>query len=75
NNASNGLPLKQWTYWGGSNQIFQLQTTADGYYTIHPTNSGQCVDVAGGQTNDGATVWQWSCWGGDNQKWSFIPVQ
>ncbi|MBV9226295.1 MAG: RICIN domain-containing protein, partial [Acidobacteriaceae bacterium] len=57
------------------NQIFQLQTTADGYYTIHPTNSGQCVDVAGGQTNDGATVWQWSCWGGDNQKWSFIPVQ
>ena len=75
NNASNGLPLKQWTYWGGSNQIFQLQTTADGYYTIHPTNSGQCVDVAGGQTNDGATVWQWSCWGGNNQKWSFIPVQ
>jgi len=75
NNASNGLPVKQSYWWAGPNQIFQLQTTSDGYFTIQPTNSGQCLDVAGASTSDGATVWQWSCTGGDNQKWSLNPTQ
>ncbi len=31
--------------------------------------AGKCMDVKGGQLNDGAEVILWSCHGGVNQKW------
>lgn len=63
--------LTQWAYWGGSNEIFTLENTTDGFYLIHPTNSNKCLDVDGISKNDGALVQQWTCNGQDNQKWSF----
>ncbi|MBV9226367.1 MAG: RICIN domain-containing protein [Acidobacteriaceae bacterium] len=75
NATQDGPAIKQWPYWGGANEIFQVSQEMDGYYTIHPADSGKCFDVSGISKNDGAPVTQWTCWGGDNQKWSFIPVQ
>jgi hypothetical protein len=77
--TQNGVPLIQWPYWGGANEIFRINPTADGFYTLSPVHSGSCVDVPtsaetnGGQ-NPGLVIQQWSCWGGDMQKWSLVPA-
>ena len=70
-----GALFTQYPYWGGSNEIFTVNPTADGYFTISPVSTGKCMDVSGISLADGAAIWQWSCWGGDNQKWSFVPAQ
>jgi glucosylceramidase len=69
--TQDGPPLMQWTYWGGTNEIFWLEKTSDGYYFIHPRHSNKCLDVSGGSMDDGAPIIQWACHGGDNQKFSF----
>ncbi|MFI9583615.1 family 43 glycosylhydrolase [Streptomyces sp. NPDC052236] len=38
-------------------------------YTLVNRNSGKCLDLAGGNTADGANIQQWTCSGGANQKW------
>lgn len=38
-------------------------------YTIVNRNSGQCLDVSGGNTADGTNIIQWTCHGGANQRW------
>ncbi|MBV8705713.1 MAG: RICIN domain-containing protein, partial [Acidobacteriaceae bacterium] len=65
----------QWPYWGGANEIFQVNATGDGYYTLNPILTGKCLDVNAISKDDGAIVQQWTCWGGDNQKWSLNPAQ
>jgi hypothetical protein len=78
--AQNGVPLIRWPYWGGANEVFQINPTSDGFYTLSPLHSGSCVDVPtwsetnGGQI-PGLGIQQWTCWGGDMQKWSLIPAQ
>ena len=73
--TQDGAALSQWPYWGGTNEVFQLNPTADGYYTINPVHSGKCLDVTGISQADGAPIQQWSCLNGDNQKWTLAPVQ
>ena len=73
--TGDGVPLIQWPYWGGTNEIFQLNPTSDGYYTINPLHSGKCLDVSGNSTADGARIIQYTCLGDDNQKWSLNPAQ
>lgn len=70
-----GAGLIQWPYWGGTNEIFQVQPTGDGAFTITAVHSGKCLDVSGVSKNDGAIIHQWGCWGGDNQKWTFVSAQ
>jgi hypothetical protein len=77
--TQNGVPLIQWPYWGGANEIFRINPTADGFYTLSPVHSGLCVDVPtsdetnGGQ-DPGLVIQQWSCSGGEMQKWSVVPA-
>ncbi len=78
--TQNGAALDQWPYWGGTNEIFTVNATADGYYTLNPVHSGKCLDVpfwsgSNWGKNQGTTIQQWSCNGGDNQKWSLVPAQ
>ncbi|GAB4001017.1 ricin-type beta-trefoil lectin domain protein [Glycomyces albus] len=37
-------------------------------------NSGKCVDVVSGSTDDGAEIIQYDCHGGDNQQWLLQDV-
>jgi hypothetical protein len=73
--TQDGVPIIQWPYWGGTNEIWTLSSTSDGYYNLHPVSSGKCLDVTGASTNDGAQIVQWTCNSNDNQKWSLVPVQ
>lgn len=70
----NGVPLIQYPYWGGTNEIWNVTPAAtSGYYQFKAVNSGSCLDVAGISLNAGAEVWQWACWGGENQAWQLQP--
>jgi hypothetical protein len=71
--TQDGAWLTQYPYWAGTNEIFQVNQTPDGFVTINPISSGKCLDVEGISKAEGAYIHQWSCWGGDNQKWSFVP--
>ena len=64
----------QWPYWGGSNEIFNLQPTGDGSFNIVANHSGKCLDVVNISTQNGAKIQQYGCWGGENQKWTFVPA-
>ncbi|MFF2146106.1 RICIN domain-containing protein [Kitasatospora sp. NPDC058190] len=42
---------------------------------VRSVNSGECLDVAGASTADGAAVDQWPCGAGrTNQEWTVVPV-
>jgi hypothetical protein len=69
-----GLQLQQWSANGGTNQMWYLRPTGDGYYTIVARNSGLVADVYGAATSDGAQVVQWTANGGTNQQWQFVPA-
>lgn len=43
------------------------------YYRIVSLNSGKCLDVSGGSSQNGTSVILWDCHSGDNQKWLLIP--
>ncbi len=44
------------------------------YYRIVSLNSGKCLDVSGGSSQNGTSVILWDCHAGDNQKWLLIPM-
>jgi len=69
-----GLEVQQWTANGGTNQMWYLLPTGDGYYTIVGRGNGLLADVSGASTSDGAQVVQWAANGGTNQQWQFIPA-
>ncbi|TDB71936.1 RICIN domain-containing protein [Micromonospora sp. KC721] len=69
-----GLQLQQWSANGGTNQMWYLRPTGDGYYTIVGRNNGLTADVYAASTSDGAQVVQWSANGGTNQQWQFVPA-
>ncbi|MGW0763776.1 RICIN domain-containing protein, partial [Streptomyces sp. NPDC002814] len=70
--STEGLQLQQWSANGGTNQMWYLRPTGDGYYTIVARNSGLVADVYGAATTDGAQVVQWSANGGANQQWQLV---
>jgi hypothetical protein len=35
--------------------------------------TGKCLDVQNGRTDDGAPVWLWDCHGGPPQRWTMMP--
>lgn len=72
--STQGLQLQQWTANGGTNQMWYLRPTGDGYYTIVARNSGLAADVYGAATSDGAQVVQWTTNGGTNQQWQFVTA-
>ena len=70
----NGARVQQWDYWGGDNQLWELEPVGDNYFKITAKHSGKCLDVSGIGMDNGAYIHQWDYWGGDNQKWKLEPV-
>lgn len=71
--TQDGIQIIQKLFRGGSNEIWQLQPTLDGFLSIVPINSAKCLEVRGASTENGAAIQQWTCTGGDNQKWQLVP--
>lgn len=64
----------------------QVQSIAENFFvsnrasptpntSIKAVHSGQCLDVYGVSSADGANVIQWPCHGGSNQKWELVPLE
>ena len=70
---SAGVPLQQWTCWGGTNQKFLLSPVSGGY-KITVRSSGLQLDVAGGPgaTQNGTPIIQYPYWGGSNETWRVV---
>jgi hypothetical protein len=64
-----GTILQQWPFWDGKNQIFHVTGNSNGTFTIKPTNSGLCVEVAGNSGSNGAAIDQKTCDGATSQEW------
>ncbi|SFR91524.1 endo-1,4-beta-xylanase [Halomicrobium zhouii] len=65
--TEDGANVQQYSYWGGSNQQWNVEDTGNGY-RIQNVNSGKVLDVANSSTSDGANVQQYSDYGSDNQR-------
>ena len=65
--TSDGANVQQYSYWGGSNQQWNVEDTGNGY-RIQNVNSGKVLDVANASTGNGANVQQYTDYGSDNQR-------
>ena len=72
--TQNGVLIVQSPFLGDSSEIWTVQPTADGFFSIVPLSSGKCMDVRGISLSNGAPIQQWTCTGGANQKWKLVPV-
>ncbi|MDR1185481.1 MAG: RICIN domain-containing protein, partial [Coriobacteriales bacterium] len=54
-------------------QIWKLELSSGGYYTISNARSGKYVDISGGGTAEGTNVAAWDRNGAANQKWKPVP--
>jgi hypothetical protein len=73
-NITNGTPVQQYTYNGGSNQLWTVTSLGNGYCKIIGVQSGLALDVVGGGTANGTLIDIWSYAGTANQQWSFTPT-
>ena len=58
---------------GKNSQIFKVEKTKDGYYTIMAVCSRKVLDVQEGKKAKGTNVWQYDANGGNAQKWAIKP--
>ncbi|WP_135363264.1 glycoside hydrolase family 11 protein [Halosimplex halophilum] len=65
--TEDGANVQQYSYWGGSNQQWNVTATGNGY-RIENVNSGKVLDVSNSSTDDGANVQQYTDYGNDNQR-------
>lgn len=66
---ADGANVIQWTYGGGTNQQWSVQSLGSGTYSIRAVHSQKSLDVSGWSTADGGDINQWTYSGGNNQRW------
>ncbi|MEU4397053.1 RICIN domain-containing protein [Micromonospora orduensis] len=59
---------------GGPEQQWVVNPAGADVVTLTNAAHGQCLDVEGGSTDDGARVLQFPCHGGANQQWRLSPT-
>lgn len=67
--TANNVPVIQWPYTNGRNQLWNFIPTSNGYYQIKNANSALNVNVYGGSTATGALIIQWPFGSGNNDHW------
>jgi Tfp pilus assembly protein FimT len=71
---ADGANVLQWSWNGGENQQWRVESVSAGYYKLTAKHSGKVLDVKGISTVDGANVDQWSWNGGANQQWRITDI-
>lgn len=72
--TADGADVVQWTYGGGTNQQWSVQSLGGGAYSIRAVHSGKSLDLSGFSTADGGDINQWTYAGGNNQRWRIESV-
>ena len=69
--------MQQWACGGALalNQIWKAVAYGNSFELVS-LNSGKCLDVPNGNSNNGTALQQWDCGGGNdsNQLWTLIPI-
>jgi hypothetical protein len=73
---SNGAPLHQFQFNGGTNQQWEVLHLSGNpvVYNVRNLTSGLVLDDPGFSTASGTTIQQFQFNGGSNQQWDFIPL-
>lgn len=74
NNPADGQPIVQWQDNGTPDYIWTPIDAGNGYVTLHPNNSGKCMDVWGESKANTAAITQYYCNSHDNERWLLVPV-
>jgi len=69
NITGNGACIIQWSYSGGSNELWNFTPTTNGYYQIVSVLSGRDAVVQGASTANGAGIVQWSFGSSGDDQW------
>ena len=67
--TSDGAVVDQWSYWGGTNQRWNITYLNNGLYQITNVNSGMVLDATNRGTTNGTKMQQWSNLSGSNQEY------
>lgn len=73
-NTEDGGNVQQYDWWGGDNQIWDLQHVGGDFYKVINRYSGKALEVDGYSHENDANIQQWEYHGGDNQLW-FLAQQ
>ena len=73
--STNGANIQIWSWLNNTCQRWQLISTGNGYYQIKSAASGQCVNIYGNSSSDGANVIQWPCSSAYNMQFSFTQTK
>ena len=71
---ANGTPVQIWGCWGGGNQEWYLNPSANSpsaWTLIRPESAitvNACLDIAGGGMNNGTPAQIWTCWAPSQQQ-------
>lgn len=72
--TANGTAILQYTFHGGSNQIWQLVPVLESaYYFLQNPNAGKCVDISGSSNAAGDNIVLSDCNRSGSQQWAVEP--
>ncbi|MBN1515877.1 RICIN domain-containing protein [Candidatus Sumerlaeota bacterium] len=72
---SNGSNVQIWTYWGGTNQQWNIADLGSSLYSIRSAQSGNLsADVWNWGTVNGTNIALYTYWGGNPQKYYFTDA-
>jgi sugar/nucleoside kinase (ribokinase family) len=74
NGLSEGIRVIHWGETGGDNQRWRVVDCENGYYKLIAKHSGLCLDVCGGNSDNGTILHQWSDNGTDAQRFKIEPT-
>ncbi len=76
--TTKGANVQQYSYWGGAGQRWYLEPAyadiTEGVYNLKNVNSGLYLDIANGQSTDGANVQQYTYNGATAQQFKIVSA-
>lgn len=72
--TGNGSQIDQYTYFGGTHQLWVVTNRGNGQYSIVGVQSGRSIDISNAATANGTKVQLYDYWGGNNQKFTFTAT-
>ena len=70
--TANGSQIDQWGYSRGSNQIWTLQASSYGGFSIVGKGSSRCIDIPNGVATNGTFMQLYDCLNNSVQAWNFV---
>jgi hypothetical protein len=71
---ASGARVQQWDCYNGTPERWRFEyvgnVSGEYYYRVRNVNSGKCLEVRDGYTDNGGIIEQYDCWDGPMQLWT-----